>query len=61
VLQTHQGASNFVFLDGHVKAIRPIRTVQMPGSQRTLWTTNDPEPLRDRWAAELLTHAEYQQ
>jgi len=60
VLQTHQGTSDFVFLDGHVKAIRPIRTVQMPGSQRTMWTTNDPEPLRDRWAAELLAHQEYQ-
>ena len=44
-----------------MKAIRPIRTVQIPGSQRTMWTTNDPEPLRDRWAAELLAHQEYQQ
>jgi prepilin-type N-terminal cleavage/methylation domain-containing protein/prepilin-type processing-associated H-X9-DG protein len=59
VLQTHQGASNFVFLDGHVKAIRPLQTVQIAGSQRTMWTTNDPEPLRDRWAGELLAHAEY--
>ena len=59
VLQTHQGTSDFVFLDGHVKAVRPIQTVQMSGSQRTMWTTNDPEPLRDRWAAELLAHDEY--
>jgi prepilin-type N-terminal cleavage/methylation domain-containing protein/prepilin-type processing-associated H-X9-DG protein len=60
VLQTHQGTSNFVFLDGHVKALRPLQTVQVPGSQRTMWTTNDPEPLRDRWTAELLAHQEYQ-
>jgi prepilin-type N-terminal cleavage/methylation domain-containing protein/prepilin-type processing-associated H-X9-DG protein len=59
VLQTHQGTSNFVFLDGHVKAVRPLQTVQIAGSQRTMWTTNDPEPLRDRWAAELLAHEEY--
>jgi prepilin-type N-terminal cleavage/methylation domain-containing protein/prepilin-type processing-associated H-X9-DG protein len=56
---THQGTSNFVFLDGHVKAIRPIQTVQIAGSQRTMRTTNDPEPLRDRWAGELLAHEEY--
>jgi hypothetical protein len=43
----------------HVKAISPLQTVQIPGSQRTLWTTNDPEPLRDRWAGELLAHEEY--
>jgi prepilin-type N-terminal cleavage/methylation domain-containing protein/prepilin-type processing-associated H-X9-DG protein len=59
VLQTHSGMSNFVFVDGHVKALRPIRTVVQPDSQRTLWTTNDPEPLRERWAAELLAHEEY--
>jgi prepilin-type N-terminal cleavage/methylation domain-containing protein/prepilin-type processing-associated H-X9-DG protein len=59
VLQTHQGMSNFVFVDGHVKAIRPIQTVMVPNSQRTMWTTNDPEPLRDRWAGELQAHDEY--
>jgi prepilin-type N-terminal cleavage/methylation domain-containing protein/prepilin-type processing-associated H-X9-DG protein len=59
VLQTHSGMSNFVFVDGHVKAIRPIQTVLIPSSARTMWTTNDPEPLRERWAAELLAHAEY--
>jgi prepilin-type N-terminal cleavage/methylation domain-containing protein/prepilin-type processing-associated H-X9-DG protein len=59
VLQTHQGLSNFVFLDGHVKAHRPIQTVLQQNSLRTMWTTNDPEPLRERWAAELLAHAEY--
>jgi prepilin-type N-terminal cleavage/methylation domain-containing protein/prepilin-type processing-associated H-X9-DG protein len=59
VLQTHQGMSNFVFLDGHVKAVRPIQTVLTTNSARTLWTTNDPEPLRDRWATELQAHEEY--
>lgn len=59
VLQTHQGTSNFVFVDGHVKAFRPIQTVLVPNSARTFWTTNDPEPLRERWAAELLAHEEY--
>ncbi len=59
VLQTHQGLSSFVFLDGHVRSHRPIQTVLVPNSTRTFWTTNDPEPLRDRWAAELLAHDEY--
>jgi prepilin-type N-terminal cleavage/methylation domain-containing protein/prepilin-type processing-associated H-X9-DG protein len=69
VLQTHSSLSNFVFYDGHVKAIKPIATLQM-NLPLTAWhysitepqnykTQDNFEKMRERWRGELLDHAEY--
>jgi prepilin-type processing-associated H-X9-DG protein len=62
--------SNFVFYDGHVKAMKPLATLQahLP---LTMWHYSLTEPInyktqekfeqmRLRWMDELRSHAEYQ-
>jgi len=69
VLQTHSSLSNFVFYDGHVKAIKPIQTLNM-NLPLTAWHYSLSEPInyrtqdrfeqmRERWRTQLLDHAEY--
>ena len=46
----HLGMANFLFMDGHVKALSPLSTINGPGSQVNLWSitnaplTNSPTP-----------------
>jgi prepilin-type N-terminal cleavage/methylation domain-containing protein/prepilin-type processing-associated H-X9-DG protein len=69
VLQTHSSLSNFVFYDGHVKAMKPTATLRahLP---LTMWHYSLTEPInyktqdkfekmRERWLDELQSHAEY--
>jgi prepilin-type processing-associated H-X9-DG protein len=69
VMQTHSGMSNFVFYDGHVKAMKPTATLRahLP---LTMWHYSLTEPInyktqdkfeqmRQRWLDELQSHAEY--
>ncbi len=71
VMQTHSGLSNFVFYDGHVKAMKPLATLNahLP---LTMWHYSLSEPInygtqakfetmRARWIKELTDHAEYRQ
>jgi prepilin-type N-terminal cleavage/methylation domain-containing protein/prepilin-type processing-associated H-X9-DG protein len=69
VLQTHSSLSNFVFYDGHVKAIKPTQTLVLH-QPLTMWHYSLSEPInyktqanfekmRERWMKELTDHAEY--
>jgi prepilin-type N-terminal cleavage/methylation domain-containing protein/prepilin-type processing-associated H-X9-DG protein len=69
VLQTHSSLSNFVFYDGHVKAIKPTQTLLLH-QPLTMWHYSLTEPInyktqanfekmRERWMKELTDHAEY--
>jgi prepilin-type N-terminal cleavage/methylation domain-containing protein/prepilin-type processing-associated H-X9-DG protein len=69
VLQTHSSLSNFVFYDGHVKAIKPVQTLSLH-QPLTMWHYSLSEPInyrtqanfeamRARWLKELTDHAEY--
>ena len=65
VMQTHNKLSNFLFYDGHVKALKPVATLLQ--GELTMWLRSLDEPQvitnlnawRDRRLKELRAHAEY--
>lgn len=70
VMQTHHGMTNFGFYDGHVKAMRPVATLD-GHKPLTMWQaslTNDydsftqeqEDAIREVWRKELQAHKEYQ-
>jgi prepilin-type N-terminal cleavage/methylation domain-containing protein/prepilin-type processing-associated H-X9-DG protein len=67
VMQTHSGMSNYAFLDGHVRSMKPSYT--MTGREMTFWLNSLDRPKvianlprwKERRLAELLAHKEYQQ
>jgi prepilin-type N-terminal cleavage/methylation domain-containing protein/prepilin-type processing-associated H-X9-DG protein len=67
VLQTHGGGvSNFAFFDGHVKAMKPVKTLTEGKLTMWLYSLEAPQPIKDveKWRQarlkELLAHGEYQ-
>jgi prepilin-type N-terminal cleavage/methylation domain-containing protein/prepilin-type processing-associated H-X9-DG protein len=65
VMQTHSKLSNFLFYDGHVKALKPVATLHQ--GELTMWLRSLEEPQvikdlegwRQRRLKELLAHGEY--
>jgi len=50
---THFDTTNFLFVDGHVKAMRPLSTINDGGSQINMWTINN-----SPWTGTSLTNAQ---